>query len=532
MNLNLALLLLFGSLIFIIYFIFPKKHRYLVLLIASYALFITISKWLVIFLFITTLSIYVVGLIINNLNNKFQNEKDLIDENQELDKDIKKENKKALKNKYNKKKKLVMALGVIFNVLTIVILKYLNLFGEIFNGFFDLFHINYSIPTLFVLVPLGLSYYTLNAIGYIVDVYRGKFKADKNFLNVMLFMSYFPTILEGPFHSYDKLEPQLKEGHDFSYINMTHGIQLVLFGMFKKMVVADRIDMITSEVFSNYGDYSSVIILAAILLYTLQLYAEFSGIIEMVLGVSEMFGIKLNKNFDRPFFSKSVSEFWRRWHMSLGNWLKEYIFYPVSLNSSKKVSKKMLEKNHKFLSVFIPEALGLFCVWTICGLWHGPTVKYFIYGMYYYVLMILGILIQEICSKFKGYESLKTKKGYIVFQIIRTFILVNIGMMLFRAGTMTDFFKMFGGIFRSGGITNIVKTGVLDGYEVFVMITSLIFLLIVDILHFKYQNIRDEIDKKHIVLRWSLYFILALAILYFGAYGPSYKPVDPIYGNF
>ncbi|MCR5350058.1 MAG: hypothetical protein K6E20_03600 [Acholeplasmatales bacterium] len=522
MNLNLALLLLFGSLVFIIYFIFPKKYRYLVLLIASYALFITISKWLVVFLFITTLSIYIVGLIINKYNDQFQLEK----EGKE------KEERKALKAKYNKKKKIVMALGVIFNVLTIVILKYLNLFGEIFNGFFNLFHINYSIPTLFVLVPLGISYYTLNAISYIVDVYRGKFKGDKNFLNVMLFMSYFPTILEGPFHSYDKLEPQLKEGHSFDYTNMTHGLQLVLFGMFKKMVVADRINIITSEVFANYGDYSSGIIILTIVLYTIQLYTEFSGIIEMVQGVSEMFGIKLNKNFDKPFFSKSVAEFWRRWHMSLGNWLKEYIFYPVSLNSSKKVSKTLTEKGHNFLSIFIPEALGLFCVWTICGIWHGPTVKYFIYGMYYYVIMIFGILIQELCKKFKGYEELKTKKWYIAFQIIRTFILVNIGIMLFRAETLTDFYKMFLQIFKTGGIGNIVKSELIDVPELVVMAVSITFLILVEFLHIYSENIRDEIDKKNIVLRWSLYLALALAILYFGTYGPSYKPVDPIYGKF
>lgn len=520
---TIGFLALFASIVFLIYMLVPKKFRYLVLLIASYGLFITISKWLVIFLILTTVSIYFVGIGMDKYNKRYEVEKE----------GLEKEEKKALKAKYNKKKKLLMILGVLFNVILLVVLKYLNLFGEIFNGFFDLCHIDYNIPTLIVLIPLGLSYYTLNAIGYVIDVYRGKYSADRNFLHVALFMSYLPQMFEGPFAKYDELTPQLVEGNDFDYLNMVHGIQLFLFGILKKIVIADRINIITQEVFTNYSNYSGIVIIGAAILYTIQLYAEFSGIIEMVLGVSEMFGFKLQKNFDKPFMSRTVSEFWRRWHMSFGAWLKEYIFYSVSFSKPMtKMSKGLRNKNKNFLSVFIPSTIALFCVWTVCGLWHGCGVKYFVYGMYYFIIMVIGLLLEGLMNKFKNYENLKNNKAYICFQITRTFILVTIGMLIFRATTLNDSANMISRFF-SGGVTNLISAGVIEVSEFIVMLISIAFLVFVDFMHIKYENIREEfVDKRHVVLRWTLYLLLILVIFYFGTFGQNYAPVDPVYGNF
>lgn len=510
----LAYFAFFISIGYLVYQLFPKKHKYLVLLFFSYLFYIFSNGWLTIFLIVTTLSIYLIALWINKVNDEFKAKKE------ELSKEERKEFKKVI----GKKKKKILVLGIIFNLLFLIVLKYLNFILGSIGSLASLCGLQLNIKILPLLMPLGISFYTLEAISYIVDVYRGKYEAEKNFFKIALFLGFYPALIEGPISRYDEFGQDITAPHEFNYKNMCHGLQLIVWGLIKKIVMADRMNIIVSAVFSNYKEYSGIVIVFAVIVYTFQIYTEFSGIIDIVTGILEMYGIKATENFKRPLFSRNVDEFWRRWHMSLGAWMRDYIFYSISFSKPiSNLQKKLKGKVSSFLEGFLPIAVSLFFVWLCNGLWHGASFKYIFYGLYYYVIMMIGQLI-------KPKKPLDNK--YIkVLQIIRTFILVNIGMLIFRADTIQTSFKMLISIFQSGKV-NLVRAEVIDIYDLSLIFISIFTVLIVDFIQEKGIKIREYIDSKPVVFRWAVYILAIFAVIIFGAYGDGYVPVDPIYGQF
>ena len=308
---------LFVAIVSLIYFIFPRKIKWVVLLLASYIFYFICSKWLIIYMLITTLSIYILALIMGKIDIKTKARC-----KEETDRKVKKE----IKNKAKRNKKILVALAVLINFGILISLKYCNFINQNLNAIFNVIKLPIEIPLKKIVLPLGISYYTLQVISYVVDVYRGKYLPDKHFGRVALFVSFFPQMVEGPIGRYDELANQLYESHKFSYENVKFGIQLMLWGYFKKMVIADRAAIYVNTVFENYHAYAGLPTFMAAAIYTLQIYAEFSGCIDIVRGTAQIFGITMAENFKRPFFSKSVQEFWRRWHITLGTWFKEYIF--------------------------------------------------------------------------------------------------------------------------------------------------------------------------------------------------------------
>jgi len=417
-----------------------------------------------------------------------------------------------------------LALGIILILAVLITLKYTNYFISLYNGWF-----NQSVSSItYFVIPLGISYYSLQAIGYLVDIYRGKYEANHNIFKVCLFVSYFPQMLEGPIGRYDHLKDTLLDGEVEASINdYSKGLIKILYGMFLKVVIADRLGILASEVFKNYASYSGGIVLFGIIFFTLELYCEFSGMIEMVTGVSECFGIPLEKNFDTPFFSVSVSEFWRRWHISLGSWFRDYVFYPLSMS---KLSMKMNKANSKILSPFwssyFPLALWIAVIWPLTGLWHGAATKYLVYGAYYGVIMALEMIYQHYCANKKWYSSWP----YRIFAMLITFVLVNIGMVIFRASTLADGFKMIARIFSSNDAVEIQKS-YLRSADVVIDCLGLTVLLIVDILKYRKLDF-DKLFTNHIVLRYATFGLLFFTIILLGAYGFSYGYIDPIYGGF
>lgn len=356
MQINSIEFILFVMAVLVLYAIFPKKYKYIILLISSYIFYISNSKKLTIFLILSTISVYFIALKIQNIDDKLK-----ISLKEITDKDKKKSLRKEAKS--NKKKFLVI--GVIINIGILWFLKYSYLFSNFINNLSLFKNYNISIPSLKFLLPLGISYYTLQAVSYIVDVYRGQVKADKNFGKVALFLSFFPQMVEGPIGRYDKLANQLYEPHKITEKNLKYGFELLLWGYFKKMVIADRIAMYANEVFNNYLQYNGFVILIGIVCYTIQIYSEFSGGIDIVRGVASLFGITLEENFKRPFYAKSIDEFWRRWNITLGTWLKDYIFYPVSLSKVTTKISSVSEKVFKrtYIAKLIPVAFSLLFVW-------------------------------------------------------------------------------------------------------------------------------------------------------------------------
>lgn len=420
-NLLKYFLILFVCVLF--YYVLPKKFRWVSLLIFSFIYYYIMSKSFLLPIIISGLSIYLGGVIINKINDK------------KIDCDDK-ELKKKLKKKNKFYKKIVLLIVIFINIGILVYLKYSNFLVHSVNS---LFNLNVSEPFEKIILPLGISYYTLMAISYIVDVYRGKYRASNNPIRVMLFIIFFPSVQEGPIHRFDKMDSQLYEGNKFEYKNICTGLLIILWGLFKKIVIADRLGVFVNDTFGVTSGYISLL---TVIFYTIELYAEFSGFIDMAIGGAKMFGIDLPANFKRPFFSKTVEEFWRRWHITLGAFLRDYVFYPVSLSKANmKLSKFNNSHFGAFLSKFLASAIPLFFVWFLNGLWHGASEKYIFYGLYYYVIMMIGLLIEPL------FRKVPDNKGTNVLKILRTWIFVIIGMTIFKADSITDAFNVLKSIF-------------------------------------------------------------------------------------
>lgn len=512
----------------IFYTIVPIKHKWKVLLVFSYLFYYISAGKYIIFILISTLSIYVAGLTFNKIDDGYNMAR----------KCIPKENKKEYKEIIAWQKKTVCVITVLLNFGLLVFLKYFNFLGDTFAGLLGLFHLHIEAPSHSILLPLGISFYTMSATSYVIDVYRGKYRASDNLGKVALFLAFFPHIVEGPIGRFDLLGDQLYEGHRFDYKNFTFGLQLVCFGLFKKMVIADRANMYVNTVFNGYQDYSGPYVVMAMLLYTLQLYAEFSGCMDIVMGSAQIFGVSLSSNFERPFISRTVSEFWRRWHITLGAWFKDYVFYSVSLSKTfMKISKKARTKCNQFLGSIIPTAVAMFVVWFGTGIWHGASWKYIMYGLYYYLIIMLGLLTEPFFRKlYEKHHINRESAVYKILQTIRTFLFVNVGMLMFRADTLKAFGHMFVSMFSGWSFETIRLLEMfdvrIDIYDMVVLIFGALLLFVIGLYKEKGHHIREELAQKNIALRWAVYYVLVFSVVIFGAFGHGYDIAGFIYAQF
>lgn len=531
MSLNSLEFLVYIFAILLIYIVVPKKAKWLVLLIASYIYYFSNSTYLILCILFTTISIYLVALKMSKIDEETKIKVKEIEE---------KDKKKELKGIAKKKKKKILTIGILINLAVLAILKYSGFIGENINSLLKILNINASMPIREFILPLGISYYTLQAISYMVDVYRGTVKADKNLGRVALFLSFFPQLVQGPIGRYDRLANNLYEPHKITYKNLTFGAQLMLWGYFKKMVIADRVSMYVNEVFANYNEYSGIIIVLAIVGYTLQIYAEFSGGIDIVRGLAGIFGIYLDKNFERPFFARSVDEFWRRWNITLGTWLKDYVFYPVSLskwsakltNASKKVFK------NTYFSKIVPISFSLLCVWLCNGIWHGAGAKYIIYGLYYYVIMMLGKIFEPVSNKIIKIFKINTEVfSYKLWQILRTDMFVCFGMLIFRTENILEALKIFKSIFKIHSLELVFNgigftLGGMTGGDWVILVISSIILLCISLYKEAGNNIRENLAKQNLLYRWIILYSVLFSIIIFGIYGKGYNIQSFIYGQF
>ena len=312
---------------------------------------------------------------------------------------------------------------------------------------------------------------------------------------------------------------------------MCAAVQRILWGMMKKLIIADRANMYVKAVFDNWTAYSGAAVVVATLLYTLQLYAEFSGCMDMVLGAAECFGVPLAENFRQPFFARSVSEFWRRWHITLGAWLREYLFQPVI------VSKPMLRFGKWCRTRFgaalgrsLPVWAGLLLTWLAIGIWHGAGWLYVLYGLYYFFLQWLGEaaepLLLRLCPKLPQWRA---RRGYALWQMARTFVLVNFGMLLFRSNGTRAALDMLASLTRPYEGSLLIK---LDQQDLWVLVVGAVVLLAVDLLHERGVSIRQALARRPLPLRWAVYCGAMLTVMIFGAYGDNYDPAAFIYAQF
>ena len=388
-----------------------------------------------------------------------------------------------------------------------------------------------------IMVPLGLSYFTFSAIGYLADVYWRKAKVEHNYLTLLTAMSFFPAIVEGPISRYDKLMKQLRELPSFSYERVCHGMQRMFYGFLKKMVIADRITPVTTAIFSDVFSYAGVEMVLAVIGNVAAIYMDFSGCMDIVLGAAETMGVTLDENFRQPFFAKSAAEFWRRWHITLGTWFKDYVYMPIAMNPrfmkwTGKVRKKRGNNAAKILSAAVP----LMIVWILTGLWHGTGKDYLLWGFYWGILIIVETAFAKELKAVPGKLHLNTGRfGYRLFQMIRTFVFFAVGRMITACGAGRSVFLILIQMFREARF-HILTDGSLFQYgldkkNAAVVACGLLVVWIVDIAASK-GSVREKIDRWPLVLRWVVYYALVMSVVIFGIYGQAYDAGAFVYGGF
>ncbi|MGN1467865.1 MAG: MBOAT family O-acyltransferase [Ruminococcus sp.] len=533
--------LAFVAITMLVYFLFPlRKQKWIVLLAASYVFYLFAGYKYVAFILFTTVSTYLVALWIDKIS---QSSKNALKKNKQ---DWSREQKKKFKNSTKIKKRLVMALVLVLNFGILAFLKYYNFFAGSLNDVIGIFGWDFSAPTLKLFLPLGISFYTFQSMGYIVDVYREKVAPEKNPAKFALFVSFFPQIIQGPISFYDQLAHQLYEPHKFDFTNFKHGMELILWGYFKKLVIADRaVVVITAATGDNYVNFGGTTITFSVLMYALQLYADFSGGIDISRGIAKIFGIEMVDNFKRPYFAKSINDYWRRWHITLGAWMKNYLFYPLAMsNLFINASKKM--KNTKFgntkagahIAKVLPTSIASLIVFLMVGIWHGANWKYVAFGLWNGVIIMLSILLKPVFEFVIKKLHINAKSfAYDVFQMFRTFIIVLVGYVFDIAPNFTgaiDMMKrsLFNQDFSQGWAQ--IKTLGLDKKEYAIIFAGMLLMFVVSVIQERNSTttLREILDRKTIVIRWSLVFLCIVTILIFGVYGPGYDPAEFVYMQF
>lgn len=532
--------ILFVALTVLVYFLFPlKKQKWTVLLVASYVFYLFAGYKYVAFILFTTITTYLFALWINRIGVKSKETLKLNKQTWDRDK------KKKFKNSIKHKKRLVMALVLIVNFGILAFLKYYNFFAGSLNDVMGMFGIGFSAPTLKLFLPLGISFYTFQSMGYIVDVYREKVAPEKNIAKLALFVSFFPQIIQGPISFYDQLAHQLYEPHKFDFTRFKYGMELILWGFFKKLIIADRAVVAINTVTADYSAYNGTTLTFTILLYALQLYADFSGGIDISRGVAQIFGIDMVDNFKRPYFAKSINDYWRRWHITLGAWLKNYLFYPLAMsnlfiNASKKMkgTKFGATKAGAHIAKVLPTSIASLIVFLVVGIWHGANWKYVAFGIWNGGIIMISILLKPVFDWVLAKLRINAQSfAYGIFRMFRTFLVVLVGYVFDVAPNFAEAMNTFKLAFVdqsfSVGWSQISELG-LDKFDYAIIIFAMIVVFVASVIQERHSSttIREMLDKKSFALRGFVIFAGLMLVLVFGIYGPGYDPAAFVYMQF
>ena len=521
-------MVLFLPVVMAVYMVPFQKFRRLVLLLSSYAFFWAVSGKLIVYLLFSTLSIHHMGLWLADIQGACSKTLGISP----------KEEHKAVKHRYLNQQKMVLVIAVGLHIGVLLVMKYSPFFATNINTLFRLVRIPVTVSVPAFVLPIGISFYTLQAMSYIFDVYRQKIPADRNLYRLALFMSFFPQIMEGPICRYSDTAAQLWQAEPMKWRNAAFGMQRILFGLMKKLVIADRLNLLIKNVFANYAEYDGFVIAIAAVCYTVQLYMDFSGTMDLVIGTGEIFGVKLPENFERPFFSKTISEFWKRWHITLGAWFKDYLFFPLSMSKPlKKLTSRARKKMGNHFGPLAAGSIALLCVWLCNGLWHGAGWHYIFFGMYHFALILCGSIVEPLVGKIT--ERLHIRRDCLPYRCLQmscTAILVCIGELFFRAHGLRAGLAMFKKIVTEFTFTTVRNRALftfgMDKYDYYIVVFAVLIIFLIGIIQEMKIPVRTAIARRNIVVRFVIYYALILFIVIFGAYGAGYVPVDPIYAGF
>lgn len=409
--------LLFTVALTLFYFIVPKRFQWLIVLIGNLVFYAYAGiKYFLYVLLISGIT-YLMALKLEAVSEEGTKLVSVTDTP---------EAKKAIKAEILKKKKYFCGIAIVIAMGIWVVLKYGNFFIDNYNALAGEIRVACTVNHISWVLPLGMSFYTFDAVGYLVDIYRGKYKSEKNYAKYLAFVSYFPHIIQGPFSRFDHLGKSICEEHSFSYDRMSAGCARILWGLFKKIVVADQIGIAVNAIFEGYEIYTGIYMMFAMCAYGIQLYADFSGYMDIMCGISCILGIELAENFRCPYFAKTVDEFWRKWHITLGTWFKDYVFYPVSMGKiGQKLGKSARKKWGPKMGKLVPGYFALIFVWTATGLWHGANWTYLVWGYLNLVVIVSTMQLTDFYEKLKKILHIDSDSIlWSVFCIVRTFLLV------------------------------------------------------------------------------------------------------------
>jgi alginate O-acetyltransferase complex protein AlgI len=414
----------------------------------------------------------------------------------------------------DKERRLYVSVSLTVLLAILFVFKYFNFFNGSFRSLFESLNIAYGIPALDVILPIGISFYTFQMISYILDIYRGKIKAERHLGILALFGSFFPQLVAGPIERASHLVPQFREEHRFDYNRAADGFRLMAWGFFKKVVVADRLSVFVQSVYANPTSYQGVPLILSTFFFAFQVYCDFSGYTDIARGAARSMGFSLVDNFDRPYFSPSIPEFWKRWHISLSTWLADYIYAPLTKTRAIK-----LTWYKKFL-------LSLLLTFLISGLWHGANWTFIAWGALHGIYMMSSIVFQKLRRRFVKLIRLdRIPALHHSVQIAITFTLVCITYVFFRANTLSDALYMITHahrgllwFLRNIGDVSFLRENLLlwnGTTEFLVAVSGILTVILVDLLR-RHGSIGQRIARQPMPVRWIVYCGAAIVILVFG----------------
>lgn len=459
--------LLFFTAVVMLYYILPHKFRWMLLLTSSYIFYMAWRPELILLILFSTFVNYFVSLRIHKIQNK------------------------VIKRRW-----LIFSMVVNFGLL--FIFKYMMFINHTFMGLYQSLGWEYPIGEFNIILPMGISFYTFQAASYTIDIYRGNYKPERNFFKFSLFVTFFPQLVAGPIERADRLLGQLFTKKKFNTDNISMGIKYMILGYFKKVVIADRAAILVNTVYNSPNDFEGLAFIIATLFFTVQIYCDFSGYSDIAKGCAKLLGIDLMQNFNRPYFSKSIKEFWRRWHISLSTWFKDYLYIPLG---GSRVSKPRYYFN-------------LMATFTVSGLWHGANWTFVLWGMLHGAYQVIGDIKNSIFGRFKV--------KFILFDwisMIITFVLVAFAWILFRANNISDGIYIIRNL--TSGLSNITNYQYLyelfnsmglQMFEILLVLGSILILIFMEMISYKYE-ITFLMSKAPVILRFIFYYVLMIIIL-------------------
>lgn len=490
----------------IVYYAVPRRFRWIALLVSSAAFFILSSTvWTAVYLIASAVS---ASLCLRAMARARQNEQP-------------------------KKAKGALILGIVVNVGMLAVLKYTNFVITNVNSIAAL-----SLEKVAFPAPLGISFYTLTLVGMLLDGYWGIAEPGANVFKTALYIGYWPTLTSGPITRWGEFAPSLYEGHALDWKNIVFGLERMLWGAFKKLVISAPLGVVVDTIYADTASYPGLYVWVAAVLFMFQLYTDFSGCMDIILGASECYGVVLPENFRTPFFARSVQEYWQRWHITLSAWLRDYILYPILRSGAWRKLTKWIKKHWgKKAARQIPSYLGMLCVWLLIGLWHGGDWKYILgMGLWFWLWIVLGQVCEPLARKVNAFLHIRTDSFcWKLYQSLRTFALAAVGNMFFRLDSLGATFRAIGDgfsvfnpwIFTDGSLYALG----LEQKPFHTALLGLVLLLVVSALQEK-ESVRERIARQNLPFRWLIWLALVLAVLVFGQYGPGYNAANFIYANF